>query len=169
VVLAGHAYAGAVIGATRYERVKGLVYVAGLAPEQGETVLDVFTRVAPHPKAPKLEPDAHGMVYLPKDAFGEAFAPNASSAEQAVLAAVQRPISLACITDPLKNRPRWKDVPTWYLLAEQDRMIAESNQLFMAERMEAAVRSYPVDHMPLVTAPDAVLAVIREAVAKAAA
>src|SRR5262245_48301548 len=85
VVLAGHAYAGAVIGATRHDKVKGLVYVAGLAPEQGETVLDVFTRVAPHPKAPKLEPDIQGMVYLTEDAFGTAFAPNASPEEQAVL------------------------------------------------------------------------------------
>src|ERR1700684_268244 len=35
VVLAGHAYAGAVIGATRDPRVKALIYVAALAPAQG--------------------------------------------------------------------------------------------------------------------------------------
>src|SRR5215468_10028341 len=49
VVLAGHAYAGAVIGAVRSDKVKALVYIAGLAPDQGETVADVFYRSEPHP------------------------------------------------------------------------------------------------------------------------
>ena len=88
VVLAGHAYAGAVIGATRSEKVKALVYVAALAPDEGETVADVFYRGAPHPHAPKLAPDAHGWIYLPESAFPAAFAQNASEEELAVLAAV---------------------------------------------------------------------------------
>ena len=66
VVLAGHAYAGAVIAATRDEKVKALVYVAGLAPDEGETVANVFYRSQPHPKAPKLAPDSHGLIYLPE-------------------------------------------------------------------------------------------------------
>src|SRR5262249_1975627 len=53
VVLVGHAYAGGVIGQTRAEKVKALVYVAALAPDEGETVSDVFYRMEPHPKAPK--------------------------------------------------------------------------------------------------------------------
>ena len=68
VVLVGHAYAGAVIGATRSEKVKALVYVAALAPHEGETVADVFYRAQPHPQAPKLAPDAHGLIYLPEAA-----------------------------------------------------------------------------------------------------
>jgi pimeloyl-ACP methyl ester carboxylesterase len=163
VVLAGHAYAGAVIAATRAEKVKALVYVAGLAPDDGETVSDVFYRAKPHPKAPKLAPDAHGLIYLPEDAFATAFAPNAVADEQAVLAAVQRPISPACITVAVE-RPMWKDRPTWFLVAEQDRMIVHETQRFMAERMKAQVRSHPVDHTPIVTAPAAVVAVIREAI-----
>src|SRR5579872_2427851 len=156
VVLTGHAYAGAVIGATRSEKVKALVYVAALAPDEGETVADVFYRGAPHPDAPKLAPDAHGLIYLPDEAFPAAFAQHAAPEELAVLAAVQRPISLACITVPME-RPLWKDRPAWYLVAEQDRMIVHENQRFMAERMKAGVHSHPVDHAPLVTAPSAVL------------
>src|SRR5271168_244259 len=132
VVLAGHAYAGAVIGATRSDKVKGLVYVAALAPDEGETVADVFYRGEPHPQAPKLAPDDHGLIYLPEAAFGSAFAQTASKEELAVLAAVQRPISPACITVPVP-RPSWKDRPTWFLVAEQDRMIVQGNQRFMAE------------------------------------
>ena len=80
------------------EKVKALVYVAALAPDEGETVADVFYRAEPHPQAPKLAPDGHGLIYLPEEAFAAAFAQNASAEEQAVLAAVQRPISPACIT-----------------------------------------------------------------------
>jgi pimeloyl-ACP methyl ester carboxylesterase len=162
VVLVGHAYAGAVIAATRNEKVKGLVYVAALAPDEGETVADVFYRAAPHPKAPQLAPDANGLIYLPETAFPAAFAQNAKAEELAVLTAVQRPIWPACITVPVP-RPLWKDRLTWYLLAEQDRMIVEANQRFMAERMRARIRSHAVDHAPMVTAPTLVLEVLREA------
>src|SRR5579872_4239603 len=85
IILAGHAYAGAVIGATRDENVKGLVYVAALAPDEGETVADVFYRTTPHPQAPKLAPDEHGLIYLPESAFAIAFAQNATAEEVAVL------------------------------------------------------------------------------------
>jgi pimeloyl-ACP methyl ester carboxylesterase len=163
VILAGHAYAGAVIGATRSEKVKALVYVAALGPDEGETVADVFYRGKPHPQAPKLAPDAHGLIYLPEAAFAAAFAQNASTQELAVLAAVQRPISPACITVAME-RPLWKDRPAWFLIAEQDRMIVEDNHRFMAERMKARTRSHPVDHSPLVTAPATVVDIIREAI-----
>jgi pimeloyl-ACP methyl ester carboxylesterase len=162
IVLAGHAYAGAVIGATRDEKVKALVYVAALAPDEGETVAEVFYRGEPHPQAPKLAPDRHGLIYLPESAFATAFAPNAPAEQQALLAAVQRPISPACITVRME-RPLWKDRPSWYLVAEQDRMIVHANQHFMAQRMNATVRSHPVDHTPIVTAPSLVVNIIREA------
>ena len=60
IVLVGHAYAGAVIAATRDEKVRGLVYVAALAPGRRETVADVFYRTEPHPLAPKLRPTIMG-------------------------------------------------------------------------------------------------------------
>ena len=164
VVLAGHAYAGAVIGATRREAVKALVYVAALAPDEGETVADVFTRGTPDPQAPHLVPDDHGLIYLPDAAFGAAFAQNADAEALAVLAAVQRPISPACITVPVP-RPLWKDRPSWFLLAEQDRMIVAENQRFMAARMGAQLRVNDVDHAPLITAPGVVVGVLREAIA----
>lgn len=162
VVLAGHAYAGAVIGATRDERVQALVYVAALAPDEGETVADVFYRGDTHPQAPKLAPDRHGLIWLPEDAFASAFAQNATSQELTVLAAAQRPISVACIGEALE-RPLWRDRPSWFLIAEHDRMISPDTQHFMARRMNAHVRSHQVDHTPIVTAPDVVTSVIIEA------
>ena len=150
------------IAATRAEKVRSLVYVAALAPDEGETVADVFYRTEPHPQAPKLAPDDHGLIWLPDSAFAEAFAQHASPAEHSMLAAVQRPIASACISVKV-GRPLWKDRPSWFLVAEQDRMINPDTQRFMAERMKAKVRSHAVDHAPIVTAPGVVVEIIRDA------
>src|ERR1700729_2251770 len=166
VVLVGHAYAGAVIAETKSKQVKALVYVTALAPDEGEKVADVFYRLAPHPLAPKLAPDTNGLIWLPNEAFKNAFAQDAAAEDLAVLSAVQRPISPACITVPV-GRPLWKDMPSWFLIAEQDRMIVEGNHRFMAERMKARIRSHPVDHTPLVTAPSTVVDILREAIGEA--
>src|SRR5271169_6276471 len=56
VILAAHAYAGAVIASTTNERVRSLVFIAALAPDEGESVADVFYRDPPHPRAPQLAP-----------------------------------------------------------------------------------------------------------------
>lgn len=163
IVLAGHAYAGAVIALARPQRVKALVYVAALAPDEGEKVADVFYRLPPHAQAPKLAPDSNDLIWLPEGAFATAFAPNASADDQAVLAAVQRPISLNCITVPA-GRPLWKDVPSWFLVAEDDRMIVPETQRFMAERMKATTKAHAADHTPSVTAPTVVVDIIRDAI-----
>ncbi len=163
IVLAGHAYAGAVIALARPQRVKALVYITALAPDEGEKVADVFYRLPPHAQAPKLAPDRNGLIWLPEGAFATAFAPNASADEQAVLAAVQRPISISCITVPA-GRPLWKDVPSWFLIAEDDRMIVPETQRFMAARMKARTKAHAADHTPIVTAPTVVVEIIRDAI-----
>ncbi len=162
VIVAGHAYAGAVIATAHDEGVKALVYVAALAPDEGETVAQVFYRDEPHAKAPQLAPDADGFIWMPDEGFANAFAQNASDEQIALCRAVQRPISVKCIQEPAPA-PSWKKKPTWYLLAEEDRMINPKTQRFMADRMKARVRSFPVDHTPLLTAPDKVIEVILEA------
>ena len=163
VVLVGHAYAGAVIGETHSEKIKSLVYVAALAPDEGETVADVFYRTEPHPKAPKLAPDENSLIWRPDDAFANAFAQNAHPEMQGMLAAIQRPIAIACITVPV-GVPSWRSLPSWYLLAEDDHMIIAGTQRFMAERMKAHVRAHSVDHTPSVTAPSLVVDIIEEAI-----
>jgi pimeloyl-ACP methyl ester carboxylesterase len=76
--------------------------------------------------------------------------------------AVQRPIALNCIQEKAPA-PAWKTKPSWFLLAEEDRMISPETQRFMAERMGATIRSHHVDHSPMYTAPDHVIAVVLEA------
>lgn len=120
-----------------------------------------FITRSPHPAALKLAPDANGLIWLPEEAFPAAFAPHASAEEHAVLFAVQRPIALPCISTKV-GRPLWKDRPSWFLLAQDDRMIVPVTQRFMAERMRATVRSHAVDHTPSVTAPHLVVDMILE-------
>jgi pimeloyl-ACP methyl ester carboxylesterase len=162
VIVAGHAYAGAVVGTANDERVKALVYIAALAPDDGETVAQVFYRDEPHPKAPQLAPDEDGFIWMPDSGFEEAFGQNATPEQITLCKAVQRPIALKSIQEPVAQ-PAWRTKPVWYLLAEEDRMINPKTQRFMAERMNATVRSLAVDHMPLLTAPDKVVEVILEA------
>jgi pimeloyl-ACP methyl ester carboxylesterase len=162
VIVVGHAYAGAVIAMARDERVKALVYVAALAPDEGEPVAQVFHKGEAHPKSPQLVPDADGFIWMPDTGFANAFAQNGTDEQIALSRAVQRPIALKCIQEP-SPAPAWKSKPTWYLLAEEDRMINPKTQRFMAERMKATVRAFAVDHTPLLTAPDKVADVILEA------
>ena len=159
LILAAHAYAGAVIATVNDERVKALVYIAALAPDQGETVAQVFYRDEPHPQAPKLAPDADGFIWMPDEGFQNAFSQHATPDQIAVTMAVQRPLSVKCIQE-LSPKPAWRSRPSWFLIAEEDRMINPQTQHFMAKRMGATTRSLGVDHTPLLTAPEKVVDII---------
>jgi len=163
VVLVAHAYAGAVIGASINERVRSLVFISALTPDEGETVAEVFYRDKASPEAPKLTPDGHGFLWMPDDAFGTAWSQHAHSEQAALLAATQRPIAVAAIQEKAP-RPAWKAKPSWYLVAEEDRMINPATQLFLARRMGARIQSKKVDHASLVTAPELVVGMILEAI-----
>jgi pimeloyl-ACP methyl ester carboxylesterase len=165
VVLAAHAYAGAVISATSHERVHGLVFVAALTPDEGESVAEVFYREKSHEMAPQLAPDSGGFIWMPDEAFKNAFAQNISEQQAALLSAVQRPISVACIQEK-SPKPGWKTKPSWFLIAEEDRMINPATQRYEARRMGATSRSAKVDHAPILTAPNLVVDLIVQAAEK---
>jgi pimeloyl-ACP methyl ester carboxylesterase len=152
VVLAGHAYGGAVIAGLNDDRVKSLVYVAALAPAEGETVAE----------APHLEPDAHGFIWMPEGGFARAVAHKASPDQTTIMDAVQRPIAVKCIQEKAPALA-WRTKPSWFLVAEEDRMVAPETQRYMAGRMGAKIRTHHVDHTPMHTAPDVVVGVILEA------
>ncbi|WP_429629661.1 alpha/beta hydrolase [Tunturiibacter psychrotolerans] len=164
VLLVAHAYAGAVIAGVDDNKVKGLVYITALAPDEGESTVEVFTREAPHPDAPKMAPDENGYVWMPHEAILKAFSPNASAHEQVRLEAIQRPINVACILEKA-SAPAWKKKPTWFLIAEEDHMILEKTQRFMAERMKATIRTAKADHIPSLTMPKPVIDIVLEAAA----
>ena len=75
---------------------------------------------------------------------------------------MQRPIAVQCIQEAAPA-PSWKTKPSWFLIAEEDRMINPKTQHFMADRMRAKVRSHHVDHSPMYTEPNLVIDIILEA------
>jgi len=165
VLLAAHSYAGAVITAAGADnpQVKALVYIAAIVPDEGETVGALFQRAEPQPNTrPPLAQDADGFLWLPPGAFANAVAPDASKEETDLMEINQHPIALKCLGEPM-TAPAWKQKPSWFLIAEKDRMIVPAVQHFMADRIGARVHSRDTDHSPLASAPESVVSVIVEA------
>jgi pimeloyl-ACP methyl ester carboxylesterase len=107
-------------------------------------------------------PDADGFLWLTVDAFRNAFAPDASPSETALMAAAQKPISLKCLGEPM-TEPAWREKPSWFLIAEKDLMVSPETQRFTAARMHSKTVSLSVDHTPLASKPDAVAELITAA------
>ena len=144
IVLVGHSYGGAVItnGATGNPNVKSLVYVAAYALEQGESVAaanelggghtDVTSHliVRPYPGAPEGDADA----YIDPEFFHQLFAQDLPRSTAAFMAATQRPGALGALVTP-SGAPAWKSIPSWYLVAKQDRIIPpKRNERWRLER-----------------------------------
>lgn len=165
LVLAAHSYGGAVItgAASNQPKVRALAFIAAIVPDEGETVGQLFHRAAPHPRAPQLLPDENGLLWMSAEGFANAVAHGATPEEIALMTATQKPIALKCLGEPM-TKPAWKEKPSWYMVAEKDRMISPATQRFMAERMKAHVDSQAVDHTPLASAPESVVRLIGEAV-----
>ena len=146
MVLAGHSYGGAVITAagSGESKVKALVYIAAMAPDEGETVGQLLHRAAPHASAPALVPDEEGFLWMPAKGFADAVAHESPAEDTAVMAATQKPVAVKCVGEPM-SKPAWREKPSWYLVAERDRMIAPETQRFMAQRMGGRVVSLEVD------------------------
>ena len=165
VLLVGHSYAGAVItaAATGNSQVKALIYVAAIVPDEAESVGALFHDAEPDGGVrPTIAPDADGFLWLPEGAVADAVAPDASPEEKILMEVAQHPIAVKCLGEPM-TVPAWKEKPSWFLIAEKDRMIAPVRQRLMAERIGARIHSYDVDHTPLLSAPEIVVRVIGEA------
>jgi pimeloyl-ACP methyl ester carboxylesterase len=165
VVLVGHSYGGAVITAAGSGNlnVKALVYIAAMAPDEGETVGELLHRAAPHASAPALVPDEDAFLWMSAKGFADAVAQESSADDALLMAATQKPFAIQCIQEPV-TKPAWKEKPSWFLVAERDRMIAPETQRFMAHRTGGHILATAVDHTPLASAPDGVVTIITEAV-----
>lgn len=166
VVLAAHSYGGAVISAAAAgeSKVQSLVIIAGMAPDAGETIAALLQRDPAHPLHVGPVPDAHGFLRLPERAFAQSVAQDSTPGETSLMQVVQRPLSVRCITEPMPT-PATREKPTWFMIAERDRMISPVTQHFMAERTNAHLDIQDVDHTPLSSAPEKVVSLIQRAIA----
>ena len=103
VVLVGHSYGGAVVTAagSGNPNVKALVYIAAMAPDEGETVGELLHRAAPHLSAPALVPDEDGFLWMSAKGFADAVAQESSAGDALLMAATQKPIAIKCVQEQM--------------------------------------------------------------------
>jgi pimeloyl-ACP methyl ester carboxylesterase len=171
VLLVGHSYGGAVITnvAADAGQITGLVYVAAFAPDAGESAFTLAQRFPGSTLGDALRPvprsDGTTDLYIGRELFHDQFAADVTASEAARMAATQRPATLEALQEGSGERPLWKRLPSWFLVAGQDRNIPAALQHFMADRAGAlrVVELPTASHAVAVSHPDAVAELIREA------
>jgi pimeloyl-ACP methyl ester carboxylesterase len=164
VVLVGHSYGGAVItaAATDSPKVKALVYIAAFAPDSGDSLGALLKSKAPSDIGPALVPDSAGFLYIDRAKFHDVFAKDVPASEARIMAAAQKPI-FGAIFETLVPAPAWKTIPSWYLVATEDRAINPDLERFMAQRMGATTSEVKASHVPFITRPKETVKVIEAA------
>lgn len=165
VVLVGHSYGGNVITeAGLHDRVAALVYVAGFALDAGQSLTDLSKGKPPAPWQAETRPDAAGFVRLTTEGIATYFAPDLPAEEAALIAATQGPIQ-SQINVQAPTVAAWSKRPTYYVLTENDQIVLPALQSFFAKRMGAAVTPIASSHAVILSQPEAVAAVILDAIA----
>lgn len=158
VLLVGHSYGGAIITEAAHlcPNVIGLVYIAGFALDKGESleILSASGPVAP-PGAAAIRPDKYGFLWIDREMFADNFCQDADKTQAMVMAATQKPLSLACFQGKVTDAG-WKNLPCWYQVSMNDRMIPPPAEQFMAQRINARIISLMSSHASLVAHPNEV-------------
>jgi pimeloyl-ACP methyl ester carboxylesterase len=168
VVVVGHSYGGAVItgAAAGNANVKALVYIAAFAPDAGEPI-GAFGEKYPSALGQALRPDAAGFLYVDRAQFRDVFARDVSATEASVMAAAQKPI-IGSVFGASVEQAAWKAIPSWYLVAQEDRAINPELERFYAKRMGATTSEIKSSHVPFVSHPREVARLIERAAGAAA-
>lgn len=171
VVLVGHSYGGAVItnAATGRKNVKALVYVAAFVPDAGETALALAGKfpggtLGDALDQPVVLADGGKDLYIQQAKFHQQFAADVPKGDATLMAATQRPIAEAALTQA-SGAPAWKQLPSWSIFGTADRNIPPAAMRFMSERAGArkVVEVQDASHVVMVSHPDKVAALIVEA------
>jgi pimeloyl-ACP methyl ester carboxylesterase len=167
VILVGHSWGGVVITEAGMDaNVVGLVYVAAFAPDVGEVVGDLGKSYPPPEALAAPIVDAHGFMTLSSDAIAKHFAWDLPAADARVLAATQGPINASAFAAKVSGAA-WKTKPSWFIVGQKDQAIAPDLERFHAKRMHATTTELDTSHVPMLSKPDEVAAVIMDAAAKA--
>lgn len=161
-ILVGHSWGGFVITAAGVDdRVKGLVYVAALGPDTGESVISAAAKFDPTPVF-KHVAVVDGYIWLNRDALPH-FAGDLSEHQQDLIHATQGPANAAMIEKGLEGDPAWKTKPSWYVVAQKDQTITPEQERFMSKRMGATTVEVDSSHVPMISHPDVVVSLIKKA------
>ena len=162
-ILVGHSYGGVVVTEAGTDpKVAGIVYVAAFAPDRGESVASLIKDPPPGAPVPPILPPQDGFLLLDKAKFAASFAADVAPAKAAFMAASQVPWGLDALNGAVTS-PAWLTKPSWYLVAQDDRMIPPPAQRAMAQRAGSAVVEVPGSHAVYVSQPRAVADLIAKA------
>lgn len=163
VVLVGHSYGGAVITEMGdMPNVAALVYIAGFAPDAGESPGSI-SQAKPPVAFPNLAPDSDGYLWIKQDKFHESFCQDLTADEARVMAVTQKAPLASTFGDAI-TAPAWKKKPTWYQVSDADRMINPDNERMMSARMNPRkIITLAAGHASLASRPQEVSALIAEA------
>ena len=173
VVLVGHSYGGTIISnaASTNGNVKALVFVAGFAPEAGESAADLAARfpggTLGETLVPVALPDGGKDLYIDQGKFHAQFAADVPEAEARLMAATQRPVVEAALSEASATAA-WKSIPSWFIFGDLDKNIPVGAHTFMARRADArrTVVVKGASHVVMVSHADAVAKIIAEAAAE---
>ena len=162
VILVGHSWGGMVISeAGNDPKVVGLVYIAALVPDAGQATNDVLKPYPPTPGLGHLHVDASGYLTLTRQGIDEDFVPDLPAAERSLVYATQGPWNSTVLTEKVAN-PAWKTRPSWFI-AVDDRMLPADYELAIAKQIGAKTTKLAAGHVPMLSKPKEVAAVIIDA------
>ncbi len=163
VILVGHSYGGAVITeAGNDPKVSALVYIAAFAPDTGESVSSLIANPVPGAPVPPILPPEDGLLLLDRSKFAASFAGDVDEELATFMADSQVPWGVDALQGAISH-PAWKTKPSWYLVAQDDRMIPPAAQREMSKRAGATVVEAPGSHAIYVSQPEAVADLIAKA------
>lgn len=171
IVLVGHSYGGAVItnAVNGNKNVKALVYVAGFAPDAGETAIELSGRYPGSTLGPTLAPpvklpDGGKDLYIQQEKFHAQFAADVPANDAQLMASTQRPIKEAALNEA-SGAPAWKSTPSWFIYGDRDLNIPPAALSFMAKRANSkeTVVVNGASHVVMVSHSDAVAKLIDRA------
>ncbi|HKZ00763.1 MAG TPA: alpha/beta hydrolase [Pyrinomonadaceae bacterium] len=164
-VLVGHSYGGTVISAAASgeRQVIGLVFLAALANDKGESVNDILRSFPPTDGFQALRKDDEGWVIIDRDAFPEVFAADVPLEQAEIMAASQPRLGPTCFDTPLPVEPAWKTIKSSYLICEHDRTVHPEGQFVLATKIGANVISVPASHAASISQSEAVAEAINQA------
>ncbi len=163
VLLVGHSYGGVVITeAGNDPKVKGLAYIAAFAPDKGESVQTLIANPAPGAPVPPILPPKDGFLFLDQAKFAASFAADVAPKKAAFMAASQVPWGVAALGGAV-SEASWKNKPSWYLVAKDDKMIPPAAQRAMAQRAGATVVEVAGSHSVYLSQAKVTAALIEQA------
>lgn len=163
-IIVGHSYGGQIITAlgTDAPNVVGLVYIAAFALDEGESLGALLSQGPVTPALEHLFTDKQGFGWLSEEDFVKHFAADVDPIKSRMMYAVQQALAGSAFTDAM-GTPAWKSLPSWYLVAKDDQAIPPEAEMHFAERMGATTVQVASSHVAMVSHPEAVVDLVRQA------